>query len=148
MSNLTFVPRDPHDVDLAKKFTRACLKVGLLREIRPRRFVKPSMARRLKSQVARGEDRQGRSAEGGQRGRVAEEPWTDRRVVRSRARRRWRRRSRRPWRRAGAWTTSSPSSSDGKPAPPATERSGPRLGGCQAEVLCSPRLPTSWGGRW
>jgi ribosomal protein S21 len=47
MTNLTFVPRDPHDVDLAKKFTRACLKVGLLREIRPRRYVKPSMKRRL-----------------------------------------------------------------------------------------------------
>jgi ribosomal protein S21 len=53
MTNLTFVPRDPHDVDLAKKFTRACLKVGLLREIRPRRYVKPSMKRRLKSRVAR-----------------------------------------------------------------------------------------------
>jgi ribosomal protein S21 len=53
MTNLTFVPRDLHDVDLAKKFTRACLKVGLLREIRPRRYLKPSMARRLKSKVAR-----------------------------------------------------------------------------------------------
>jgi len=52
-ANLTFIPRDPHDVDLAKRFTRACLKVGLLREIRPRRFVPPSMARRLKSKVAR-----------------------------------------------------------------------------------------------
>jgi ribosomal protein S21 len=53
MSNLTFVPRDPHDVDLAKKFTRACLKAGLFREVRPRRYVKPSMKRRLKSRVAR-----------------------------------------------------------------------------------------------
>ena len=53
MSNLTFIPRDPQDVDLAKKFTRACLKVGLLREIKPRRFVRPSMKRRLKSKVAR-----------------------------------------------------------------------------------------------
>jgi len=51
-SNLTFVPRDPNDLDLAKRFTRACLKVGLL-EIKPRRFVKPSMKRRLKSRVAR-----------------------------------------------------------------------------------------------
>jgi len=53
MSNLTFVPRDPHDTDLAKRFTRACLKVGLLREIKPRHYVKPSMKRRLKSKVAR-----------------------------------------------------------------------------------------------
>jgi hypothetical protein len=37
-ANLTFVPRDPNDIDLAKRFTRACLKVGLLREIKPRRF--------------------------------------------------------------------------------------------------------------
>jgi ribosomal protein S21 len=53
MSNLTFVPTDPHDVDLAKRFTRACLKVGLLREIKPRRYVKPSMKRKLRSKVAR-----------------------------------------------------------------------------------------------
>jgi ribosomal protein S21 len=52
-SNLIFVPRDSTDLDLAKKFTRACLKVGLLREIKPRRYVKPSMKRRLKSKVAR-----------------------------------------------------------------------------------------------
>ncbi len=52
-SNLTFVPRDPNDSDLAKRFTRACLKVGLLREIKPHRYVKPSMKRRLKSKVAR-----------------------------------------------------------------------------------------------
>ena len=43
---------DPHDTDLAKKFTRACLKVGLLREIKPRRYVKPSMKRRPKSKAA------------------------------------------------------------------------------------------------
>ncbi len=53
MTNLTFVPRDPQDADLAKKFTRACLKVGLLREIKPRRYVNPSMKRRLKNKVAR-----------------------------------------------------------------------------------------------
>ncbi len=53
MTNLTFIPRDPSDHDLAKKFTRACLRAGLLREVRPRRFVKPSMKRRLKSKVAR-----------------------------------------------------------------------------------------------
>jgi ribosomal protein S21 len=53
MSNLTFLVRDHIDIDLAKKFTRACLKQGLPREIRPRRFVPPSMARRLKSKVAR-----------------------------------------------------------------------------------------------
>jgi ribosomal protein S21 len=53
MINFTFVPRDPLDVDLAKRFTRACLKAGLFREIKPRVYVKPGERKRLKSKIAR-----------------------------------------------------------------------------------------------
>jgi ribosomal protein S21 len=51
--NFTFVVRDPNDLDLAKRFTKACLKVGLLKEIRPRTYTKPGERRRLKSKLAR-----------------------------------------------------------------------------------------------
>jgi ribosomal protein S21 len=53
MTNLTMVVRDSHDLDLAKRFTRACLRAGLLREVRPRVYVKPGERRRRKSKVAR-----------------------------------------------------------------------------------------------
>jgi ribosomal protein S21 len=51
--NLTFVPRDPLDLDLAKKFTKTCLKAGLFKELKPRVYMKPGERRRLKSKIAR-----------------------------------------------------------------------------------------------
>lgn len=53
MINLTFVPRDHNDLDLAKKFTKACLKAGLFKELKPRVYIKPGERRRLKSKLAR-----------------------------------------------------------------------------------------------
>jgi ribosomal protein S21 len=51
--NFTFVVRDPNDLDLAKRFTKACLKVGLFKEVKPRVYMKPGERRRLKSKIAR-----------------------------------------------------------------------------------------------
>jgi small subunit ribosomal protein S21 len=52
--NFTFVPRDPLDPDLAKRFTRACLKAGLFKEAKRHDFyVKPGERRRLKAKIAR-----------------------------------------------------------------------------------------------
>lgn len=48
-ANLTFIPRDPQDLELAKKFTRACLKAGIFKEMKKRTFYeKPSVRKRRK----------------------------------------------------------------------------------------------------
>ena len=52
-SNLTVEVRGGDVEGALKRFKGLTLKTGLMREIRPRRFVPPSMARRLKSKVAR-----------------------------------------------------------------------------------------------
>jgi small subunit ribosomal protein S21 len=58
MTNLTFVPRDPQDVDLAKKFTRACLKAGVFKEMKRRTFhEKPSLKKKRKKIEARKRER-------------------------------------------------------------------------------------------
>jgi small subunit ribosomal protein S21 len=54
MINLTFVPHDPQGPDLAKRFTRACLKAGLFKEMKKRTFhEKPSLKKRRKQTEAR-----------------------------------------------------------------------------------------------
>lgn len=73
MINFTFVVRDPNDLDLAKKFTKACLKVGLLKEIKPRAYVKPGERRRRKSKKARAQ-----IAKSARRKAAAEAAWLQR----------------------------------------------------------------------
>ena len=54
MSTNLVVEVRSNDIEGAlKRFKALTFKSGLLREIKPRHYVKPSMARRLKSKVAR-----------------------------------------------------------------------------------------------